>query len=53
MEKLYETAQNYQDQLDDVHRHPQLLIEVLVTAIREHSFYQYVGRSGYTDNPME
>ena len=53
MEKLYATAQNLQDQLDDVHRHPQLLIEVLETAIHEIPFYQYADISRYTDNPME
>jgi len=45
MEKFYERAVLLQDQLDEVHKHETLLIEVLQNGIRDQPFYLFVERA--------
>ncbi len=44
MERLYKRAVILLDQLDDVHKPPQLLSEVLQSAVQDQIFYRYVDR---------
>ena len=41
MEKLYERATTLQDQLDDVHKHPALRIEVLESTVQDQPFFLF------------
>jgi len=45
MEKFYEGPVLLQDQLDEVHKHETLLMEVLQIAIRDEPFYLFVERA--------
>ena len=51
LERLYEQAVILQDQLDDVHRPPQLLLEFLETAVQEQPFYLFVDRLASHNSP--
>ena len=51
MECLYERAIALQNQLDDIHQHPQLLIEILEQAVRDEPFYLFMERSSVAKNP--
>ena len=52
MEKLYERASTLQDQLDDVHKHPQLLTEVLENAVQDQPFFLFVDRVVAQSSPQ-
>ena len=53
MEKLYERATLIQAQLDHIHKHPQHLIEVLQSDIRDQPFYLFVERTASVRSPQE
>ena len=52
MEKLYERASTLQYQLDEMHKYPQLLIEVLECAVQDQSLFLFVDRSSAQQSPQ-
>ncbi len=52
LERLYGKAVTHQDQLDEVHKNPRLLLEVLEIAVQKQSFYLYADRLSVQQSPQ-